>query len=903
MFGAFINSWRAPLRSSMPILRESVVKGLDSGETQYASYWGLSLSKHLLHQGVELPRVLVEVENAMAIGRRTNMRAGYDWQRPFRQLVRCLRGQTRGDDCLDGDDFDEHAYCESIAGEPYALSLYESIRLQLHYLARNFAAAQALAESSRARLVFQRGTPAMVDHNFYTSLTLAARAGDDERAAAVAAIAVNQQQLEVWASNCPENYRHKHLLVGAELARLREQDSEAAALYDQAIEAAGRERFLQDQALANELAGRYYLSRGRRHIASLYLSSALSVYARWGATAKLDAIEREFSSLLGPLWGPTRDGQGVATIDLLAILKAAEAISTEVVLDRLLETLLDVCMASAGAERGALLLLEEGELFVRVWGSVAEAATLDRTPVGASTRVPAAIIEHVLTSGEPLVLDDAMHDPGFKLDAYVAQHAVRSVLALPIRKQAKLVGVLYLESSLVTRVFTAERLRILQLLSSQIAISLENGLLFERLTAEMRERTRAEQSMRVLADAGIALSESLAVQTILDRLVQLVVPQLADWCTVEAFEARDLRRVAGAHVDQGRAPLLAQLIERHPARWDSSQPASRCLRDGRSLLLPEITHAMLHDLAEDEDHENLLRELDTQSAMEVPLTIRGRTIGVITLVSARAYEWRDLALAEELARRVAIAIENARLYRETQDAVRMRDEFLSVASHELNTPMTSLRLSLQNLLAQAAEAPLDAGLVVKTATLAERQGRRLTLLIHDLLDVTRLERGTPRLELREHDLALLVRGVLAGFAPELERVGCVVQLTAPAPVRGCWDGLRIEQVVLNLLANAAKFGVGKPIEITVDRVGERARLVIRDHGIGIDPARQAHIFDRFERAVSATHYGGLGLGLYICRRLVEAHGGTVRVASEPGAGSTFVVELPIVAENRIDDTK
>jgi signal transduction histidine kinase len=433
-------------------------------------------------------------------------------------------------------------------------------------------------------------------------------------------------------------------------------------------------------------------------------------------------------------------------------------------------------------------------------------------------------------------------------------------------------------------------------LSSQIAISLENGLLFERVSAEVRERTRAERSMHLLADAGVALAESLDVQTILDRLVRLLVPRLADWCVVDMLEAGDRRLVAGTHVDPRRRPLVAQLIARHPVRWDSSHLASRCLESGRSQLTPAISDGMLHALAENEDHESLLRQLELKSAIEVPLAVRGWVIGTITLAAAQPYEERDLALAEELARRVALAVENARLYRETQEAVRMRDEFLSVASHELNTPMTSLRLSLQNMLAQAADAKLDAAMVVKTATLAERQGRRLTLLIRDLLDVTRLDRETPALELREHDLAQLVRGVLAGFAPELERVACEARLVAPAPVRGSWDGMRIEQVVLNLLANAAKFGPGQPIDIAVSRVGERARLVVKDHGIGIDPARQPHIFDRYERAVPATHYGGLGLGLYICRRLVEAHGGTIKVASEPGQGATFTVELPALAE-------
>jgi signal transduction histidine kinase len=280
--------------------------------------------------------------------------------------------------------------------------------------------------------------------------------------------------------------------------------------------------------------------------------------------------------------------------------------------------------------------------------------------------------------------------------------------------------------------------------------------------------------------------------------------------------------------------------------------------------------------------------------MAVPLVARGAAIGVLTLFSTtRRYEPRDVTLAEELARRAALAMQNARLHGETLDAVRMRDEFLAIASHELYTPMTSLVLATQHLRAIGQSGNVDASMVAKLSTTATRQAARLKALVHELLDVTRLTRGAPSLELEQVDLRALVQRVVTDLQPELERAKCDVRLHSPTPVQGTWDSNRVEQVVTNLLANAMKFGAGKPIDVALARIGDRAQLSVHDRGIGIEPERQARIFERFERAVSASHYGGLGLGLYICRRIVEAHGGSIRVESQPGAGATFVVELPL----------
>jgi signal transduction histidine kinase len=341
--------------------------------------------------------------------------------------------------------------------------------------------------------------------------------------------------------------------------------------------------------------------------------------------------------------------------------------------------------------------------------------------------------------------------------------------------------------------------------------------------------------------------------------------------------------------------LLRELQHRYPPRWDSPHPSAVVLRTGESLLLPELPDDLAKRYCVDDEHRRLIRRIGTQTAIAVPLVVRGQTLGVLTISSSttgRRYGHADLELAEEVARRAASAIDKARLYRASQEAVRVRSEFLTVASHELNTPVTSLMLALQSLRRAAPSGrPMAPQSLDKLLDLAARQGARLTKLVDDLLDVSRLEVGRLPLDPTDVDLGGLVREVVERLEPDLARSRCPISMTGDAGV-GRWDRSRIDRVVTNLLSNALKFGAGKPIELALGSERGTAWVAVRDHGIGIDPEQRERIFGRFERAVSERHYGGLGLGLYISRMIVEDHGGSIRCESSLGVGSTFTAVLP-----------
>ncbi|WNG46636.1 PAS domain-containing protein [Archangium minus] len=418
------------------------------------------------------------------------------------------------------------------------------------------------------------------------------------------------------------------------------------------------------------------------------------------------------------------------------------------------------------------------------------------------------------------------------------------------------------------------------------------------ITLDITERMRGEQKLGFLSEASRLLTESLEPDEALQRVARLAASSVATYCVVDLLqEDGGFQRVAVAHQEPSMEDVIQQ-VRRFTPRSDVSTPVAEALRHGWTKLYTDFTLEHRRQSAVSPAHLEILDRLDPHSVLLVPMKTRERSWGVITFARAGAaerFDEGDVDMAEELARRAASALENARLLRTTQEAVRLRDEFLSVASHELKTPLTPLSLKLHALARSVNDGGL-AGLERRLpgdVDVMRRQVKRLSDLVNELLDVSRISSGRLSLALEEVDLVALVHEVCSRFEPEAERVGCRLQIRSDGALLGCWDRLRLEQVVSNLLSNSIKYGAGKPIHLQVG-AGERgARLVVRDEGIGIQEEALSRIFGKFERAVSERNYGGLGLGLYITRQIVEAHGGIIRVESAPGQGATFTLELPL----------
>ena len=416
---------------------------------------------------------------------------------------------------------------------------------------------------------------------------------------------------------------------------------------------------------------------------------------------------------------------------------------------------------------------------------------------------------------------------------------------------------------------------------------------------DVTERHAAERAQRFLAESGRRLAESLDYAATLDTVAAVAVPDYADCCVALAIED-GAHRVAVAHPDPAQRALARERLERSAMPAQARMGLARVLRTGEADVIPEVTEATYRDLAADYAPELIecLRGLAPVSLMAVPLRARGRTLGVMGFIStspARRYRASDVPLGEEVGRRAALALDNARLYREAQDAIRAREDMVSIASHDLRSPITALKLRVQKMSMQARRAAPPATALADELRMLEAQIDRLTTLVDFFLDVSRIAAGTLQLDLVDVDAAEVLREVAARHAEDAARAGSTVRVEAPEHLVGRWDRMRLDQLVHNLLSNAIKYGEGKPIELTLEGSDGTARLRVRDQGIGMNPAELDHVFERFRRAGDPRARGGFGLGLWIVRRVVDAFGGEVAVDSAPGRGTTFHVDLPRVS--------
>jgi signal transduction histidine kinase len=480
-----------------------------------------------------------------------------------------------------------------------------------------------------------------------------------------------------------------------------------------------------------------------------------------------------------------------------------------------------------------------------------------------------------------------------------------SCVIVPMTVRGEILGVISLMRADRRPPFGRTDVEMAEELAHRAALAIDNARLY-------REARRREGTMRFFAEASTLLSSSLDHVSICERLAHLVVPSFADWCGVELAEGNELRAIAIAHVDSAKVTIAQEMRRRYPPDPSSPRGQHAVLRTGRPELVPVVLPEMLEKGGLDAEHLRFIRDLGLRSVLIVPLVAGGRPIGVLNLVwaeSDRRYGQEDLEMMRELGRRAGLAVENARLHDEARAAVKLRDEFLSIASHELKTPLTSLRLKVDGILRATAKpdkGAIDLGKLTTRVQGVDKQLARLTELVDALLDVSRAAAGQLQLRLEDVDLGRVVQAVAERFKDDLASAGCSlsVVVTGPqgesgarigarkAPILGRWDRLRLDEVVTNFLSNAIKYGAGKPIQIRVTATKEAATIEVEDQGIGISPADQQRLFERFARVVSPEHYGGFGLGLWIVKLLVEAMGGKVAVRSTVGAGSVFSAELP-----------
>ena len=925
-FAIYIIPWARPLRTGQPWQRRGIDVAIRMGDLNAALYGSAALVTNMLACGEPLAEVEREAVTARELARKLRFGAAIDMIEPQLCLIRALRGLTKDFASFNDADFDEaqfEQHLETKSSFPFADCWYSILKLEGRLFAGDYASAMAASARAERHLWTSNWLIQCAELHFYAALAHAASCTEvlaDERRPHRDALAAHHQQLAIWAKHCPENFEARTALVAAEIARIEDRDLEAQRLYEQAIRSARDHGFVHIEALANELSGRFYLGRGLDTNGVAHLRNARACYARWGADGKVTQLDLQYAQLIKPTQPANAATVTLRTdqLDLYAVTKASQTISGEIVLETLLRTLLTIVLEQGGAERARFVLHRDGRLSLEAEATLdtkgAVTTVLERAAVESSGRMPASVVNYALRTKQRVILNSDEGDASeLARDNYFTTHRPKSVLCLPILRQAEVVGLLYLENDLLVGAFTPDRLAALELLATQAAISLENA----QLLGEVRGALAAAA---FLADAGAVLSESLDYEKTFARLGRLCVQGLADWCAIDIVEGQEIRRLAVAHRDPTKEPIVLEVQRRYPPRWDSPHPAIVALRTGEPVLTPELTDEFVRAICHNEEHQRLARALGLRTALSVPLIARGQTLGVLSLASGaagRCYGRADLELAQDLARRAAVAIDNARLYQASQEEVRLRktveaqlvqaQKMESIGrlaggiAHDFNNFLTvmslGIELSLSELpedhpvrpsLADVAEAAVSAtGLTRQLLAFSRKQ--IIAPVVLDLNEVIRrIEKMILRL-LREN-----IR-LETMCAPDLASVG--------------FDPGQVEQIVLNLAVNARDaMPNGGRLTIQTSNIhvdeeyarlhedaqpGPHVLLQVSDTGEGMSADVRAQLFEPFFTTKEPGK--GTGLGLAMVYGAVRQNNGRIEVYSEIGIGTTFKIYLPASA--------
>jgi len=486
--------WTGPIASAIEFSRATFRAAIETGDLAYACYGILHPIEVFLLRNDPLDAVWRESEIALDFTRKTKYRDVVDIIRSQQRFIATMQGRTETFSTFNDAQFDEATFEAQLTEDRMALMIfwYWMLKLKARFLAGDYAEALAAADKAKLQLWSSGAMVHLVDYTYYFALTVAAcyeNASTHQQQAWRELLTAHLEQLREWAETYPPTFGHKHALVSAEIARVEGRDTDAMHLYEQAIQSARENGFVQNEALSHELAARYYLARGFATISHTYLHNARSCYGRWGAFGKVKQLDELYPNLQPERIPPSPTstiGTPVVQLDVETVVKASQALSSEILLPKLIENLMRIAVEHAGAERGLLILLrgDEPQIEAEATTGHGRVEVVVRQAAVTPSDLPQSALHYVIRTREHVVLDDASVANLYSDDEYVREKRPRSALFLPIVKQTKLVGALYLENNLTPCAFTSGRVAVLELLASQAAISLENATLYSDLQRE-----------------------------------------------------------------------------------------------------------------------------------------------------------------------------------------------------------------------------------------------------------------------------------------------------------------------------------------------------------------------------------------------------------------------------------
>jgi PAS domain S-box-containing protein len=853
-FGNAVVPWARHAASERELVRRAFDLAYRAGDLTFAAYRGEQLTANYLVVGDHLAEVQSEAENGLAFGLRVGF--GYVIHVCGAQLglIRTLRGSAQSFGSLNYDSYSESEAERSLASNPM-LSLaefcYWTRKMQARFFAGDFPAA---IEASMHAYKLLWSAPSQIvtaDFRFYAALAHVAgwqgtRA--EERASVLEGARAHHQQLEIWAEHCPANFAERTMLIRAEIARIEGRLLDAQDCYEQAIKLASSNGSVHNEAIANELAGKFYAERNLLKSATAYLRDARACYLRWGAEAKARHLAQQFPEVAGDNSSPegaTTISAPVEHLDLATVMKISEALSGEIVLDKLIDTLMRKAIEHAGAERG-LLILPSGDKFrievEATTGSEKIRVETRHTQIGVA-QLPMSVFRYALRTRETVLIHDAVGHGQFSADEYIRQRQAKSVLCLPILKQTRLLGMLYLENNLTPRAFTPSRMAVLKLLASEAAVSIENARLYQ----DLGER---EARIRRLVDANI---------------IGIIICDI-DGRILEANDA--FLRIVG----YDREDLVSQRIS-----WTEMTPPEWRERDQQQLV-PELK--LTGSLQPFE------KEFFRKDGSRVPVLV-----GVANFEKG-GYQGVAFVLDLTERKRAADALRTLQMQLARANRIATMGQLTASISHEINQPIGATRNNANAALRFLSADPPDIGEARDAIESVVRETYRAGEILGGIRD--QVKNTPPRLESVELNEAIsevmaLVRGELLKHevAVEMHLAEGLLHVRA--------DRVQLQQVVLNLILNAieALAGVdGKARELVVrsePKAADTLMVSVQDSGPGISARNRERIFESF----FTTKAGGVGIGLSICRSIIDSHGGRLWVDAHESGGAVFRFTLPV----------
>jgi PAS domain S-box-containing protein len=847
--------WTQPIGTAIDLMRATFRASIETGDLTFACFGKFHSVTGQLVRNDPLDALWRESEIALDFVRNAGFRDMADTIVSQQRFIAIMQGRTVTFSTFSDAQFDEATFEAELTGDrmPLMICFYWIFKLQARFLSGDYAEALAAADKVKPLLSTAAAQIQLLDYFSYTALTVAAlydKASADEQNTWRELLTAHREQLREWTGTYPPTFADKYALVSAEIARLEGRDADAMRLYEEALRSARDNGFVQNEGLVHEVAARFYAARGVETVANSCLRAARYCYLRWGAHGKVRQLEqlhpqiRDAPVAASPT---TTIGAPVEQLDIGTVLKASQAVSSEIDLGKLIEMLLRIATEHAGAERGLLILFPDDE------PRIAAEATSGRGQIEVTLRetatlpaeLPETVLHYVIRTRESVILDDTLARNSFSADEYIRQKHARSLLCLPLVKQTKLIGVLYLENNLASHVFTPARISVLELLASQAAISLENA----RLYNDLRER---EARIRRLVDSNII---GIMIWDYQGRIIE----------TNEA-----LLDMLGYSREEEISGRIA---------WPELTPAEWAPADQDALAQVSLTGSC-------RPYE---KEFSRKDGSRVPI-----------LMAGARFEWnRDegVAFVLDLTERKHVegALRDAQANLEHVVRVTTLGELAASIAHEVNQPLAAVKANAEACLRWLDRETPDLDAARRSVEWVIDDSNRANEVIRG---VRSLAKKTD-LEMVPLDINHVVGEVVALVQRELTSHQASLRMElAPALPMILGDRVQLQQVIINLVMNgieAMETVTDLPRELVI-RSGRdephRVLASVTDCGVGISAANADRLFNAF----FTTKSSGMGMGLSICRSIIEAHGGRLWATANVPRGATFQFTLPVNAD-------